>query len=452
MPHHARTACTTLALIATLTLFLCVPPFAAHGRERVATAMSELMKAPYQLEITTLSVETKQGPHVGESIWCRVRVDRVLAGPGLKTGDETAIVSVRYHNPPGTAGASGHWNIPGVGERRRVYATGTAQTLQPMPPNGWQPMQREVAFVGVSAPTARPGTLSTPWADFAASLTAVGRSTNPVSADLLILTAPLTTEGVDPRDVALASRMPLVITGPALFSLAWPQLPATHSPSSKPATPVTPAAPSTPQLPLPPIQGEANLAAIRIAAGLTDPKPPTTTGRDRLGFRHTRILPPDAVLANHPVLVGINIPSEGLVVASRIAIPQEAPLQLLPNVTVLLWGAPATEPDQPSAPYSSTPATPESPASPAQPASGVTPSRFPVLWITTEPRTTPSLVGKPSMNLPPRRTVTTILGEEATLRHPTVRRLLEQSITWTLDLAAVVEGSVPGDAPKPNSR
>lgn len=439
MPHAHQTPRTALALVAALALFVGAPSRAAHGRERAATPMSELIKAPYQLEVTTLSVETKQGPHSGESIWCRVRVDRVIAGPGLKVGDETAIVSVRYHNPPGTVGASGHWNIPGVGERRRVYATGTAQTLQPLPPNGWQPLQREVAIVGAQSPssTARPGTLSGPWADFAASLTAVGRTTNTVSADLLVLAAPLTGETIDTRDVALASRMPLVITGPTLFSLA--ALPSATSRS----TPSKPSAPSTPQLPLPRNQDAANHAALRAAAGCEEPG--ETVGCISVDYGHTRILPPDAAVANHPLLVGINIPPEGLVIATPDAMNYATPPlgPMLPSATVLLWGEAADEPSLPASP---------APASPAQPASAVARSRIPVLWITTEPRTTPSLAGKPTSELPPRRTVTTMLGNEANLRHPAVRRLLEQSITWALDLPAVAEGGVPGGAPKPTSR
>jgi hypothetical protein len=281
-------------------------------------------------------------------------------------------------------------------------------------------VQREVAIVSGQASSSAPNAAPRkgPWAEFAAAQKVVGIAPTTVSAELLVLASPLTGDAIDQRDLALAGRVPLVITGPAVLSLAEPQ------PSASP----TPSTPSTPQLPLSPREGETTLAALPVAAGIAARSPAhrsspgAVAGAPVTRTSHTRILPPDAAAANHPLLAGVNIPPEGVVVPS--ALPGPALPSLLPNAVVLLWGEPTNADGTPAA---STPAT-----------DGAA-SRQPVLWVTSQPRApiaARGAAGTPPANLPPRRIVATTLGDEASLKHAMVRLVLERSIGWALDLPA----------------
>ncbi|MCA3003756.1 MAG: hypothetical protein IOD15_00145, partial [Phycisphaerales bacterium] len=344
MPHR-----TPHILLTALALLLACPPTPGLALERAPTPMHQLLQAPYQLEVTTLSVETKQGPHSGDSIWCRVRIDRVLAGPGLKAGDETAVVSVRYNNPPGTTGASGDWNIPAVGERRRLFANSTPSTLQPLPPNGWQPLTRAV-HIDLPPTTARQPAPPDLIADNASLTTAY-----PHQAELIVLTNPMSDAALANGSLghvaaALTARLPLVITGSALLSLADPP---TNTPTNTPAAPRTP--PTTP-----------TTATLRAQAGLADPTVPPA--QPPAHFTHLRILPPDPAAATHPILAGITIPPEGLLVP--ITLPTLPPP--LPTATVLLYAEPATT--DKTAPSGSAAST-----------------RQPILWVNATPRTTPRI-------------------------------------------------------------
>lgn len=392
MPHH-----TPHILLTALALLLACPPTPSLALERAATPMHQLLQAPYQLEVTTLSVETKQGPHSGTSIWCRVRIDRALAGPGLKPGDATAVVSVRYNNPPGTTGASGHWNIPAVGERRRLFASGTPSTLQPLPPNGWQPLTRAV-HVATQPASAKP------WADLLARIPAVTPATTPTNAELFLLTDPLSPQDVERRDLAapLATGLPVILTGPALLSLAQP--------SADPAPTSTP--------PDPRARPAFTAAALRTAVGLAAPQatPPASGAAPAKPSTHTRILPPDPAVARHPLLVGIAIPPDGVLIPE----PLPAAPTLLPTATVLLWGEAA------------------GPAAPASPAPA---ARQPILWVTTQPRTAPTRAENSTtpVPLPPQRSVAITLNAQGELAHPTVRVLLIQSIGWALNLPDLMD-------------
>jgi hypothetical protein len=138
-----RVLVTFLAAVSASAVLM---PNAAFA-ERPNAPLSVLKRAPYQLEVTVLSVETKEGPHSGESIWFRVRVDRVIVGNGLKVGDETAVVAKRYDLPRGAVGSRGDRGLPSKGDRMRVYADGNAKVLSSVPPNGWQPVGNSVAFL-----------------------------------------------------------------------------------------------------------------------------------------------------------------------------------------------------------------------------------------------------------------------------------------------------------------
>jgi hypothetical protein len=128
---------------------------------------------------------------------------------------------------------------------------------------------------------------------------------------------------------------------------------------------------------------------------------PTETWGTNWRFHHghsstTRILPPDAEAAKHPVLAGVTIPAEGLVVASWLYHVEPLP----EDCRVLLWG--------------------EAVASERRDA----PQRQPILWVRERPR---------KAELPMQRIAFATLGHPRDFANPEVRLIAVQMVAWALD-------------------
>jgi hypothetical protein len=110
----------------------------------------------------------------------------------------------------------------------------------------------------------------------------------------------------------------------------------------------------------------------------------------------TRILPPDTEAAKHPVLAGVTIPAEGLVVPSWLYHVEPLP----EDCRVLLWGE-AVASERPDAPR-----------------------RQPILWVRERPR---------KDALPMQRIAFTTLGHPGDFTNPEVRLVAVQMVAWALD-------------------
>jgi hypothetical protein len=99
----------------------------------------------------------------------------------------------------------------------------------------------------------------------------------------------------------------------------------------------------------------------------------------------TRILPPDAEAAKHPVLAGVTIPKEGIVVRSWLYHVEPLPA----DCRVLLWGE-AVDSERPDAPQ-----------------------KQPILWVREKPR---------KAELPLQRIAFTTLGHPADFTNPSSAR------------------------------
>jgi hypothetical protein len=415
---------------------VCSPPARA---EQVDAALSVLKQAPYQLEVTVLGVETKKGPHQGDSLWFRVRVDRVMVGEGLNAGDETAVVSRTYTVAPGSVGTSGDRGrfagpngLPVKGDRARIYADGTAKVLKSVPPNGWQPVEPMVAFLAanervgaeksmpflaglvkdcglgetrVHLATAGTGGIpqQQPKADEKAYFIEQGRLRS--SGDTIVLCAsglrPDYNTALDVNE-ALRGGRPIVAIASELETFGFPA-------------------------------GTANVE--KYASFDRDVLGATPKGRAAAGT-WTMILPPDAEAARHPILAGVVIPDQGCLKYTGPSDASDALLsvELAPDCRVLLWGRPCKGDGIPMG------------------------EKQPILWVREIPRA--SNRGEPKPVLPSQRIAVTTLGSDADFAStPVVRLLAVQMIAWAGDdatrtvdeagRAKILRTRLGGDPPAP---
>jgi hypothetical protein len=103
----------------------------AARAEQPDRPMWRLGEAAFQLEVTVLSVEEKPLTERITNIWHRVKARRVFVGSGLNVGDELAVVSQVFDNPPGTTSSSGDRGrfkgpngLPAKGDHARIFANG----------------------------------------------------------------------------------------------------------------------------------------------------------------------------------------------------------------------------------------------------------------------------------------------------------------------------------------
>lgn len=388
----------TRSLFALVTLVMLTLASAALA-ERPNAPMWSLAMAPFQLEVTVLSIEEKQQTERITNIWHRVRIDRVLAGSGLQVGDETAVVSQVFHNPPGTAGSSGGRGrfkgpngLPVKGDRARIFAEGSAQLLKTVPPNGWQQDKRTIAFVAADDEYHSDVTMP-----FLATLV---EGATGVRTRMHFATGGdgVGGSGKTPDNNArtgLTDDWQLRAADASVLFMRFRELGYNQMLAFEAAT--------THGLPL--IGFRTSTHAFRYpddteGAKWWNDRFPTETWGTNWKFHHghsskTRILPPDAEAAKHPVLASVAIPAEGLVVPSWLY--QVEPLP--DDCRVLLWGE-SIDSERPDAP-----------------------KRQPLLWVREKPR-------KPG--LPSQRIAFTTLGHPADFLEPDVRLLSVQMIAWAV--------------------
>ncbi len=359
----------TIATLAALSTVSAMPPVAMAVEPPMPRHV--LAQARFQLEVTVLSVEAKTQTDQLTRVWHRVRIDRVMAGEGLKPGDETAVVSqVRTHATP-TPGGTGHRagfggmnGLPRKGDRARLFAGGTTTILQPILPNGWQAAERTMGLLISGGASGGDG--------------------------LVGVTASM-------REAGLASTHVLAVPG-ATASQWW-----SFGTSDCTVLLMRDGDPS-------PIDERAFLDATERGmplVGFRDSARPLK-GRDAFGREHfavrdlkdanegegTLILPPSEEASRHPVLTGVTIGASGLMVPGS---PRSVGT-LEPGCTVLLWGRPAGV------------ATGDG-------------ERRPVLWVRE--------VDVPKHPIR-RRVAFTTLGEAGDFANPEVRVIAAQMIAWAM--------------------
>ena len=364
-------------ILLLVLLGLSAPAFA----EKASTPKSLLWQEPFVLDITVLSVESKPGPHSGSSIWHRVRIDRVERGEGLVAGTETAVVSRTYTLAPHPAGTTGHhgpWSgpngLPLKGDRARIFGSGKPSVLQPHFINGWQPIEPVIAFVAaddeyrseitmpfLAAQVAKPLGVS------ASSLLAADGGKTQLTdtpalrqADLIV--AFMRYEQLDDgtrRDFMepLEHGIPLVAFRTTTHAFAYPD--------------------GHPGASLNNGFGEKYLGSPwRFHHGHSS---------------RTRILPPDAERAEHPILAGVHIPPEGIIVPSWLYHVEPLPA----DCTVLLWGE-AVDSERKDAPQ-----------------------KQPILWVRERP-----------VAPRPQRIAYTSLGHPGDFANPEFRLIAAQMVAW----------------------
>ncbi len=157
--HHSTTIVAALVLVMNASLAFASHPSNMSRAPRVAVlerankSAWALHQAPYQLDVTILSTERKSVPGGHTNVWQRVRIDACMRGGDVKVGDELAVVSHIYFNPPRTPGSAGDRGpfkgengLPLDGDRARIFAEGSKEILRPLPPNGWQACVATASF------------------------------------------------------------------------------------------------------------------------------------------------------------------------------------------------------------------------------------------------------------------------------------------------------------------
>ena len=390
--------------LALLTLLPAIAWFTAPLRAEVpnqpATALHE---APIQLEVTVLSIEEKPGPGTRTtSVWHRVQIERVVAGEGLAPGDEVAVVSAVHELPPGVVGSRGMRGefrgpngLPVKGDRARLFGKGPRDAIQPSFPNGWQPAAPLVAFV--AADDEYRSEITLPFLARIAERTGVVRSSVSLASD------PAKPETHDPNaktGLTNANRSEWIEA-----TVAYLRFERLEDRFLKAF--------------LAPIEGGLPLVAFRTTThafaypdGSPNMKWNAGFGEGFLGtpwrFHHghtsrTRILPPEGEAARHPIVAGLAIPKDGLVVQSWLYHVEPLP----PDCRVLLWG--------------------EAVDSEAKDA----PKRQPIVWVREVPRRSEHRRTDPARPLPPQRIAVTTLGHPGDFAAPEVRLLALRMIAWT---------------------
>ncbi len=396
------------AILAACLVVLSAAAAPAVPAEKMPTPKYLLRQEAFVLEVTILSTEAKSGPHAGSSVWHRVRVDRVERGEGLRTGDEVAVVSRTYELPSGSAGTTGHrggWKgpngLPRAGDRARLFASGTPTTLQPHFTNGWQPIEPVVAFVAADDEYRSEVTMP-----FLAELVAKPLG---VTATTHLATDQAPTGGPNaiPKVEAKTN-----LTGSRALRRADAIVAYMRFETLDRATLDDFLEPLEHGVPL--VAFRTTTHAFRYPDGDRHAPLNDGFGEKYLGtpwrFHHghssrTRVLPPDAERAKHPILAAVAIPPEGLVVPSWLYHVEPLP----DDCTVLLWGE-AVDSERKDAPQ-----------------------RQPVLWV--RERAVERLAWRdPKAATPPappaQRVAATTLGHPGDFASPEFRLIAAQMVAW----------------------
>ena len=387
-----------------IALGLCAQTLA----EKPLTPKAILWQEPFVLDVTILSIEVKPGPHTGSSVWHRVRVDRVERGEGIAVGAETAVVSRTYTLAPGTAGTIGHrggWKgpngLPIKGDRARIFASGTASTLQPHFVNGWQPIEPAIAFV--AADDEYRSEITMPFLAELVSQPLGATKRLHLATDRAPSGGPNPTPKVDAK-TNLTESYTLKHADVMVAYMRFEQLDD-----------------GTRREFLEPLDHGIPLVAFRTtthAFAYPEGHPGASLnngfGEKYLGtpwrFHHghssrTRILPPNAECAKHPILSGVRIPPEGIVVPSWLYHVEPLPA----DCTVLLWGE-AVDSERKDAPQ-----------------------KQPILWIRERPveyRSWRDPKEPPAPAPRPQRIAYTSLGHPGDFANPEFRLIAAQMVAW----------------------
>ncbi len=416
LPTTRSTVLAHHLLSLALLLLACMPLLLARvvHAERPNTPMSVLVRAPFQLDVTVLSIELKDGPHSGSSVWHRVRIDRVIVASGLdgerlKVGDETAVVSVIRVNPSGSTGSSGDRSefsgpngLPIKGDRARLYADGSAKILKPLPPNGWHPVGTSIAFIAADEQSDAERTI--PFLASLVSSAGIGRTSVHLATTGNGTGSPSTTPKADEKSY-FTEQYQLRYSGETIVLQVRDLKPDYNT-----------------SLDLADAVGSGRcLVAFRSSVDATgfpsarrkskDPPAPrvklfgtTVTTRRDIGSA-TRVLPPAEASRLHPMLAGIDFPANGLVLSSPL-IELDT---LAEDCLVLLWGEPIDRDGKSIG------------------------AKQPVLWTREVPRTTTEYGIPIKHALPAQRIAVTTLGALDDYANPEFRVLAMQVVAWAAD-------------------
>ncbi|MEY3230133.1 MAG: hypothetical protein RL689_220 [Planctomycetota bacterium] len=359
----------SIVVLALLTAVSVVSP-AARATEP-SLPRHVLAQSRHQLEVTVLSVESKAQHEQLTNVWHRVRIDRVMAGEGLKPGDETAVVSqVRTYATP-TPGGTGHRanfggvnGLPRKGDRARLFASGTSAILQPRSPNGWQPLERTTCLLISAESSGADGLV-----DVVASMREAGLGSARVLSVPLATSWPWWSFGDGDCTVLLMRDCdPSHIDEPAFMAATGHGMPLVGFRDSAR-----------------PVRGRETFGREQFGVGGI---------KDAKAGEGTVILPPSEEASQHPVLAGVTIGASGLTVPGSL----RSVSTLDPDCTVLLWGQPATG------------------------AKGDA-TRQPLLWVREV-----DVAGQPMR----RRGAFSTLGEAGDFSNAEVRVMAAQMIAWAM--------------------
>lgn len=403
------------AAFGELLTVVCASAFAlTTNADAEAPALStiQLHAAPIQIEVTVLTVESKALTSNITNLWHRVRIDRVLVGEGMKVGDETAVVSEIRENASGMTGMTGTTGTTGTtgmtgttgqrgefrgmhglpipGDRARLFASGSTAILNPLFPNGWQPLLPRVDFI--AADDEYRSEITLPF--LAGLVTQIGLATTTVhlAADPSDSTKP---DLKSKTAITDADRIRRRADAIVLF-MRFAQL--------RDDDLADVLAPTLGGLPL--VAFRTSTHAFQYPEGSPNAKWNSQYGERFLGtpwrFHHghhsrTRIMPPTAEAAQHPILRGVSIPADGLIVPSWLY--QVEPLPA--DCRVLLWGE-SIDSESPNA---------------AQ--------RQPIVWVR-------EIVRDARPALPQQRIAVTTLGHPGDFSLAEVRVITAQMIAWSI--------------------
>ena len=353
-----------------------------------------------------------------------------MAGDGIAPGDEVAVVSGRHILAPGVTGSTGDRGpfagpngLPVRGDRARIFASGSSKILNSVPPNGWQVVEQSISFV--SADEVHGSDLTMP---LLASIVQKACGTTTVvhyATDGNRMGEP----NLPPRAGAKS-----FVTNDSKLSrtdgtvlCAYGEQPERNTPDHfRDAL----------QRGLPIIAFRRSLQTFGFpvihpyAERFNDFGPKVLGAEfksDAGASTHTRIMPPDAEAAKHPILSGVEIPVGGLLVPGSLFVV--APLAA--DCRVLLWGE--TVADDPLD---------------SSDAKLVTPVRQPVLWIREPSRdymtrpNFPSETNKPTLvKIPPQRIAVMTLGEPSDFAVPEFRVIAAQMVAWAIDSSPAIDAA-----------
>ncbi|MDA1106679.1 MAG: hypothetical protein O2855_08865 [Planctomycetota bacterium] len=381
-----------------------------------------LAQCPFQLEVTVLSIEEKALTDQITNVWHRVRIERVLLGDGLEAGDETAVVSQVRSLAPGTVGStgdrgpfSGPNGLPIKGDRARIFADGTAAILKTRSPNGWQRAKPLLAFV--AADDEYRSEITMPFLAGLVERAGIARTMVHYATADDGRGSPLATPDFAARTSLTESHGLRSADGSVLY-MRFREL------QSNPLSDFADA--TTRGLPL--VGFRTSTHAFRYAANSGPgadqwneqfPRQQFGTG---WSFHHghsskTRILPPTVEAARHPVLSGVSIPPEGVIVPSWLYNVEP----LAADCRVLLWGE-SVDSERPNAPQ-----------------------RQPILWVREVPRTSSTQGSREApaeFTLPPQRIAFSTLGHPGDFANAEVRLIAVHMCAWAMREEAALTDAV----------